>query len=742
MIIIGVILLLADVLFAERTPLHIRLVSVGQSARLTVDGATYQFAWPSPPTSLSIPPSDRYLRDWGIDGSESLTLNNLDEAYLKHIASNPYVALDLWLRGDAGFDDWEHARVVDSVRARAVPLIQTSAADGPTARLPEAFTFDADVYRLEQAVTVRLGAATGAYSLRIDRSMRSISIANNPIAGPPTILAQWYFPTDPWPNLAIVNSMLLHSGAWALALIAITVLFGAALPTRLLTLLRVVRRNRQACYLGLCALALVGSGAFTLYIDLVEYGGMPHSLDAQAYLLQAKIFAHGWISLSPPPLIAAFPVPYFGLAHNHWVAQYAPGTSLSLALGVLVGAPALVQPLLGVGTLVLLFLTGRRLYGTHVATLAVVLGAVSPLHAFLIGTFLSHTVAAFWGMVAYYLLARSAWGINRRMTMGAGLAAGMMFLCRELSALLFVTPLIIALLGSSWRRGSGATALRALVPFVGGLGVCLLAYGLYNWNITGDLLVPPRQIIDPSDRYGFGPGHGWWGQHTLAAGLVNLDQLLTGLALDAAGWPFYMTLAVPLLPFVVARATKWDILNMAIVVAVLAGTVGYFYNGVLYGPRYVYEALPPLLLLTGRGISVLGEVAGDALSRLRRPRLAGCLAAHALLIAFMVPDLLFYLPRQMDLYRDFTGLPWRHDLNVGRIDAQAPRHAIVVTQDASVYTRVTAALNGPAALAHPATTPDSVWAWAPTTEWYPLLRSAFPGRRVFLLRSDGTLLPR
>ena len=73
--------------------------------------------------------------------------------------------------------------------------------------------------------------------------------------------------------------------------------------------------------------------------------------------------------------------------------------------------------------------------------------------------------------------------------------------------------------------------------------------------------------------------------------------------------------------------------------------VGYFYDGVLYGPRYVYEAFPPLLLLTGRGLHVLGEVAGDALERLRQPRLAGDVAAHALFIAFVIPDLLFYFPR-------------------------------------------------------------------------------------------------
>jgi Dolichyl-phosphate-mannose-protein mannosyltransferase len=741
MIIAGVCLLLADVFFAERTPVHIRLVSIGRSAMLSVDGAAHRVVWPRAPVALTIPPADPYRHDWGIDGSESLTLNNLDEMYLKRLASNPYIALDLWLRADAGYDQWQNVRVVDGQHRRMVPLSRPEGVEGTSACLPGAFTFDADIYRIEQAVIMRLKAPTAVYSLRLDRNARSISIANDPIAGTPTMLAQWYFPRDPWPYLAITSRTLLHSVAWALALMILAVLLGAAVPPGLLAVLQVVQWRRQAACLILCALALAGSCAFSLYIALVEYSGMPHTLDAQAYLLQAKIYARGWASLPPPPVIAAFPVPYFGLVHNHWVAQYAPGTSLSLTPGVLAGIPALVQPLLGVGTLTLLFLTGRRLYGTYVAILAVMLGAVSPLHAFLVGTYLSHTVAAFWGMLAYYLLVRSAWGVTIRSTIGAGLAVGMMFLCRELTALLVVMPLTIALLGSAWQRGGMRTALRALVPFVSGLGLCILIYGLYNWSITSSPLLPPRQVIDPSDRYGFGQGHGWWGQHTLAAGLVNLDQLVTGLALDAAGWPFYMTLAVPMLPFLMARATRWDVLNAAIVIAVLAGMVGYFYNGVLFGPRYVYEALPPLLLLTGRGLHVLGEVAGDALARLRRPRLAGDVAAHALFIAFVIPDLLFYLPRQLELYRDFTGLPWRHDLHLGRIYTHAPRQAIVITPDGSVYARVTAALNDPAALVHPTTTRASIWAWAPTPSLYPRLRATFPNRSLLLLRPNGTTLP-
>jgi hypothetical protein len=262
--------------------------------------------------------------------------------------------------------------------------------------------------------------------------------------------------------------------------------------------------------------------------------------------------------------------------------------------------------------------------------------------------------------------------------------------------------------------------------------------GLYSWNITGTPFISPRNVINPSDRYGFGTGLGFWGRHTLASALLNTDQLLTGLILDLYGWPYYMALAVPLIPFVLARANRWDALNAAIVLSIVIGSMGYFYNGVAIGPRYYYEAVPALLLLTARGVQVLGQGADALLSSLGRSRLAGPLAAHLVLVALILPDLFFYLPRHLDLFRNFTAIAWMPNLPVARIYHDAPRDAIVVTNDWWIFSNVLASLNNPAALAAPAASRDDIWAVATTPARYTQLRAAFPRHRIYILVTDGT----
>lgn len=71
-LVVIVLLLTADILWAEHAPVHMRLRSSGVSAVLTVDGVTYPFMWPAPPTRLALLANDPNTHEWGIGGSQSL----------------------------------------------------------------------------------------------------------------------------------------------------------------------------------------------------------------------------------------------------------------------------------------------------------------------------------------------------------------------------------------------------------------------------------------------------------------------------------------------------------------------------------------------------------------------------------------------------------------------------------------------------------------------------------------------
>src|SRR2546423_6073349 len=334
-----VAVVLGGVLFAEQTPVHLHLVSQGTRAVFTVDGTTHAFDWHSPPRTLIVVPADPFMREWGIDGSESLTLDTLDPAYLQSIGSNPYIAVDRRLRGEDGYNAWRALRVRDNRTGRTVPMGKAQARAGGL-RLPKAFTFDADIYRLERAVTVELTSPAHVYRLYVDHNARSVGVSDDPAARAPTMLAHWHFPTNPWPYLALNVRTLALGVIWAVLLALLATLLGLLVPLRITARLQTrPGRSYHRAVMPLCALTLGASFIFTLYIALTEYNGMPHTPDGQAYLLQAKVFAHGVLSLPPPPLTSAFPVPFFGVVHGHWLAQYAPGTSLSLAVGLISGLP-------------------------------------------------------------------------------------------------------------------------------------------------------------------------------------------------------------------------------------------------------------------------------------------------------------------------------------------------------------------------------------------------------------------
>ena len=121
----------------------------------------------------------------------------------------------------------------------------------------------------------------------------------------------------------------------------------------------------------------------------------------------------------------------------------------------------------------------------------------------------------------------------------------------------------------------------------------------------------PAPALQRARRLGFGPGIGFYNEHTVASGLVNTEEQLVSLGFYLAGWPFGFSLALLLVPFLLADARDWDAAHGAAGAALRAWrTWPYFYHGIAFGPRYYFEALPSLVILTARGFAALTERVG------------------------------------------------------------------------------------------------------------------------------------
>jgi 4-amino-4-deoxy-L-arabinose transferase-like glycosyltransferase len=471
-------------------------------------------------------------------------------------------------------------------------------------------------------------------------------------------------------------------------------------------------------------LLFVISLILTSYVSLTVFEGVPHLEDEVAFLFQAKTYAGGHLFVSPPASPAFFDLPFLITEGGKWFGKYPPGYPLVLAIGVLIGQPWVINPLAASLTLVFVYLIGNTLYGKRTALLAVILALVSPFFLLQSGTLMSHpSTMLFLAVFAYWLL-RISQQPNRGLALLAGSMLGIAFLSRQLTAIAMAIPFgIYALYSITRDRRQISTYLWVVVGCVP-FAAALMAY---NHFLTGSFFTSPYELYWTYDRIGFGPGAG----PTLEGHSIEYAKLNTALNLDALretlfGWPngfslfpLYFALIALLgrnlarlilrrTPFALTPAIRtadlWDLLLLGTIVCIIGAHMTYWAAGLMYGPRYYFEAMPAILLLSARGL-IAAASSGKTLLQMFAPKHAlydlrssiattksfalrlvtiipfVCIfAAVVVLIAF---NFTTYLPTQFAAYRGWYG-----------IDGSAPRltstldlhHAIVFIPDGDSWT--------------------------------------------------------
>src|SRR2546427_7621938 len=132
-----------------------------------------------------------------------------------------------------------------------------------------------------------------------------------------------------------------------------TWLAGMLTPPGLLRALR--RRGRAlAAWLRPAALPLVlaAAGVALVTISVLVFRCRPVMVDEIVQLFQARIFPAGTVKAPPPALPEFLTTNNLIIDEHGWYAQYPPGHSALLALGLWGGAPWLVPILLSLGTIV------------------------------------------------------------------------------------------------------------------------------------------------------------------------------------------------------------------------------------------------------------------------------------------------------------------------------------------------------------------------------------------------------
>lgn len=408
--------------------------------------------------------------------------------------------------------------------------------------------------------------------------------------------------------------------------------------------------------LRLASSVVVIAGALAWFV----YEAHPHVPDEVIYLLHARYLADGMLAMPLPPVPAGFDLDLMHYEPARWYSPVPPGWPMVLSLGVLMGAPWLVNPLLAGIAVLLTYLVMGRIGSGREARLTTLLLATSPWFLFMAMNFMTHTATLVFALAAALGVAvarqRGSWLPG----LAGGLAVGATALVRPLEGL--VTAVLVGLwsLGARGRRVRFAPS-AALVA--GTLAVGLLDRP-YNAALTGSAgEFPIMAYIDKyytpgSNDLGFGSnrGLGWSGLdpfpgHGPADVVVNAALNTAQWNVELRGWPVGAVVLVTLVLTVAARQRRpsdwWFLIAIAAVIG--AHTFYWFSGGPDFGARYWYLIIVPCCALIARGLGILDETP-EARSRARAP-------ARAVALVMVAAALVLYIPwRSVGKYRHYRGM--------------------------------------------------------------------------------------
>lgn len=302
----------------------------------------------------------------------------------------------------------------------------------------------------------------------------------------------------------------------------------------------------------------------------------PNSGDEACYLYQAETFAAGRVTNTPHALQAFFTSNHIRVAGGRLFSVFPPGWPAVLVVAIETGVPAwVVNPLLGLGLLLMAFILARRQHGPRVAMASVAILAVSPFFLFNAASYFSHTLCTL-AVLAYAYCGHRALD-ERRLAWAAAAAAclGVAALTRNYTAALCAVPFAVALA----RRGRfGLQALAVCVaaglPFV----AATLAY---NAATMGDPLTMAQHEGERYARLWFADG--WLGR------AVEVTSAHVGRFLL---WTPPALLGVWAWAWVSGRAAPRSFTDYIFPVCIAGYFVYLDRGGNQYGPRFYHEAFP------------------------------------------------------------------------------------------------------------------------------------------------------
>ena len=352
---------------------------------------------------------------------------------------------------------------------------------------------------------------------------------------------------------------------------------------------------------ALTLLALIGAGlAAWTAVDIFD--NLPHLPDEIVYQLQGRWLLSGHLTGSEPLCSENFAVPLTYVRSARWIGHYPPAWPLVLSPGIAIGAPWLAPALLRIPHILLIALLALRLGGRWTALAAAAAALASPLALLLFGSRMPHAGSATLLLGALLLCLPRTRHTTRWRWMVAGIAFGLAFGMRPLTAVAVAIPVGLFQLGETL---AGRRRWRDGIWLVFGGLLASLPTLLANNVITGSPWAFPYALAEGS----------MYSLRHAAFGIRNLDTLLASLGplVHGWGWPWLggpISMALPFafvsVLFLSRGSTREDRLLAAVAGAVVLAHLGTRATGLHgFGPRYLFVPCGIVWVLTARGAGIL-----------------------------------------------------------------------------------------------------------------------------------------
>ena len=392
----------------------------------------------------------------------------------------------------------------------------------------------------------------------------------------------------------------------------------------------VMRVPRAWFVAAVCAFTTVAS----IFVALYCYSGQAFTGDEMAMNWHARMLLAGHIAIPRPTHSEFFNT--FGVMDRGplWFSQFPIGGPALHAIGLAIGAPWLVNPLLLGLAASQMYRFTRRTFGEAAARAATLLFALSPFVLVLGSTQLGHTATLALTLTALAELAElAAWDDEEARSRalhatGLGLAIGSIALVRPYDAVLVAAPIGIFQLVRVHRSADHLRSL-AIQCVAGAIPIAILLWA--NARTTGHPLLFAYDAAH-------GPAHGigfhadpMGKLHSPRRGLVFTSGYLLRFNRFLFEWPVPAMVVVCAALATLRRATRWDTLLLGLVATFLLGYSAYWYPGFFDGPRFLFPIAPVLILAAARLPEAAARFTGT------RRRVLRALVPACVLCAWLLP---------------------------------------------------------------------------------------------------------